>query len=388
MYAAPAWHLVTCEYAPQLGGVADFTRAIADALAVSGQRVHVWSPRPASGNGPATIHELESGYRWSALRGLDRAIDDCPGHRRLFVQWVPHGYGYKSLNVPFCLWVRRRAALGDDVHLMVHEPFLPFDRSRIRQSAGALVHRAMLRLLLGAARRVWVSTPSFLPDVRRFAPTSLPPPRWLPVPSAIPPRHEVTAVARLRSRLAGGAPVIGHFGTCHALVAPMLLRVFAHVARERPDVRLILAGRDTEAFARRLIAEGHVPAAAIVASGERQADDLSLYLQCCDVFVQPYHDGVSARRTTLVTLLQHARAIVASSGPRSEERWRHDEALVVTPGDDAAAMAAAAVALLERPADRERLGERAAALYRSTFDVSHAVAALLEGAAVPSGAGR
>jgi hypothetical protein len=46
------------------------------------------------------------------------------------------------------------------------------------------------------------------------------------------------------------------------------------------------------------------------------------------------------------------------------------------------------VALLERPADRERLGERAAALYRSTFDVSHAVAALLEGAAVPSGAGR
>ena len=40
----------------------------------------------------------------------------CEAPRRLFVQWVPHGFGYKSLNMPFCLWVWRRARGGDSVH--------------------------------------------------------------------------------------------------------------------------------------------------------------------------------------------------------------------------------------------------------------------------------
>jgi len=260
---------------------------------------------------------------------------------------------------------------------MVHEPFLPFDRTRLRQNAGALVHRAMLRLLLAAARKVWVSTSSFLPDVSRVGPAGLPAPRWLPVPSAIRRIDDAAGVARLRSCLAGAAPVVGHFGTCHSLVAPMLQRVIARIAETRPDVRFVLAGKGSDAFAHRLTAGGRMAPAAIVASGERQAADLSRLLQCCDVFVQPYHDGVSTRRTTLMTLLDHGCPLVTSSGPRTETRWTPDDALVLTAADDAPAMAAAALRLLESPLDRRRLGERGRAVYSSTFDVTHAVAALV-----------
>src|ERR1700722_10738138 len=43
------WHLVTGEYAPASGGVADYTRGVARALAAAGDDVHVWAPSIARG---------------------------------------------------------------------------------------------------------------------------------------------------------------------------------------------------------------------------------------------------------------------------------------------------------------------------------------------------
>jgi hypothetical protein len=43
-----AWHLVTCEYPPQVGGVSDYSLAVATGLAAAGQTVHVWCPRPGA----------------------------------------------------------------------------------------------------------------------------------------------------------------------------------------------------------------------------------------------------------------------------------------------------------------------------------------------------
>jgi glycosyltransferase involved in cell wall biosynthesis len=380
--AAANWHLITCEYAPQLGGVADFTRTVAAALASTGRSVHVWSPAPAAPDDGMAVHELESGYRVSALAKLDRALDACPAPRRLFVQWVPHGYGYKSLNVPFCLWVRRRARAGDEVHLMVHEPFLPFDSRRVRQNVGALAHRVMLGILLRSAHHVWVSTPSFLADVRRFTPTDAPPVSWLPVPSPVPVVDDTRAVTELRTMLASHRPVVGHFGTCHALVAPMLQHVVERLHAERPELRFILIGRGTDAFVERLYAAGRTAEHAIVATGERDARDISLLLQCCDVFVQPYHDGVSARRTTMMALLEHGRPAVTSRGSRTEPYWSDSEAVVTTRGVDGEALASAALELFDQPDRRVALGERARALYTTRFDVTRTLGTLLDAAPV------
>lgn len=383
MGAAPAWHLVTCEYPPRLGGVADWTRVIAQGLAKAGREVHVWSPAPAAADDAAIVHALPDGYRLSALGALDRELDSCSPPRRLLVQWVPHGYGYKSLNLPFCLWVRRRARQGDEVQVMVHEPFLPFDATRVRQNAGAAIHRLMLRILLEGARRIWVSTSSFESGVRRFAPSSTPI-EWLPVPSSVVPVNDPAAVAELRFSLAGGAPVVGHFGTCGALVEPMLGCVLGQLSATRPDARLVLVGRGTDAFAQRLISERRLPEDALAIAGPRQARDLSLLLQCCDVFVQPYPDGASTRRTTLMSLLEHGCAVVTSSGPRTEHRWSSTDAVTLTHAGDAPAMASRAVALLDQPLERAAMGDRARMLYRSAFDACHAVARLLETDRVPT----
>ena len=43
------WHIVTSEYPPDVGGVSDYTRQVAEGLARMGDEVHVWCPRAAEG---------------------------------------------------------------------------------------------------------------------------------------------------------------------------------------------------------------------------------------------------------------------------------------------------------------------------------------------------
>ena len=348
---------------------------MATALAARGHQVHVWSPAPAEAIPSVAVHPLPGGYAAGRLGTLSRALDAVGGPRRLFVQWVPHGYGYKSLNVAFCLWLWRRARRGDVVDLMVHEPFLPFASGRPRQNIGAIAHRLMLMVLLRAAGRVWVSTPSFLPMVRPFGPRRAAPYAWLPIPSPVSITAHAVEVSVRRRTLAGTRPTVGYFGTANPLVAGVLERVIVGIAGRRPDVRFVLLGRGTEQLARTL--ETHTPglAQAIVASGSRPVDELSTLIQCCDVFVQPYPDGVSARRTTLMALLEHGRAIVASRGARTEDGW--DQAIQLTREGDAMAMVASAVGLLEAPLRRAALSETASRLYAERFHVDRAIDVLL-----------
>ena len=372
------WHFVSPESPPRVGGVADFTRVMATALAATGRQVHVWSPAPADAMAGVTVHPLEGGYAARHLGAIGRALDTCEAPRRLFVQWVPHGFGYKSLNIPFCLWVWRRARGGDSLHVMVHEPYLPFDSRRLRQNVGAAAHRLMLMVLLRAADRVWVSTPSFVPLVRRFGPRRPLQYSWLPVPSPIA-RHGLPAEVQARRRaLAATSPVVGYFGTASLLVADVLGKVIVGIARRRPDVRFVLLGRGSDTFADALEACDPLLGQAIVARGERSAQEISTLIQCCDVFVQPYPDGVSARRTTLMALLEHGSAVVASSGVRTEESWNH--ALRLTPDGDAGAMIDGAVQLLDQPEDRARLSGAAMHTYLQRFHVERAVATLVGGA--------
>ena len=126
------WHVIACEYPPQIGGVSSYVASVAAGLGAAGHSVHVWCP-PAEGPRPAphgvTVHDQLGQFTPGDLRRAGRTLDGFASPRRLLIQWVPHGYGYRSMNLPFCLWVRQRARAGDRVDLMVHEPFMEFDCS-------------------------------------------------------------------------------------------------------------------------------------------------------------------------------------------------------------------------------------------------------------------
>lgn len=102
------WHIITGEYPPKRGGVSDYTYLLARGLSDAGDEVHIWAPE-VSGE----VVELESvevhalprhfGLAWllALHRGLAAAGDDAT----VLVQYVPHMYGWKAMNLAFCLWL-------------------------------------------------------------------------------------------------------------------------------------------------------------------------------------------------------------------------------------------------------------------------------------------
>ena len=104
------------------------------------------------------------------------------------MQWVPHGFGQRAMNLPFCFWLWRRSVAGDAVELIVHEPFMTFSGG-IRQCAVAAVQRAMTLMLMSAARRVWVTTRAWAPLLEPYLSGRGTAIEWLPVPSNLPIRR-------------------------------------------------------------------------------------------------------------------------------------------------------------------------------------------------------
>ena len=160
-------HILTPEYFPQIGGVADYTRLVARALHQAGEAVCVWSPSAGTGD-PGdgfTVRSALGRFDRDDLEAAGELLDRYPAPHRLLVQWVPHGYGFNAMNVQFCLWLWKRASRGDHIELMVHEPFLAFWEGSWRQTAAAAVHRFMTAVLLQSAARVWISDSGLGADV-------------------------------------------------------------------------------------------------------------------------------------------------------------------------------------------------------------------------------
>jgi glycosyltransferase involved in cell wall biosynthesis len=388
--ANPAvWHIITSEYPPQAGGVSDYTYLVAQGLADAGDEVHVWCPakeevqssattpaeEPTPDSGGVFVHREFGRFTRADLRRVGTLLDRFEAPRRLLVQWVPHGYGYRSMNLSFCLWLRRRAATYHDcVELMVHEPYLTFGEGSWKQSGVAAVHRLMTMVLLRAARRVWVSIPAWEQHLQPYAPGGGLPFVWLPVPSNIPVVDDPTAVASIRSKFASaGRPLVGHFGTYDRHIAALLSQAVPSILQENSACHFLLLGRGSEQMRDRLTASSPELALRIHAAGPLLAHDLSLHISACDVLLQPYIDGVSSRRGTTMAGLSHGMAIVTTSGRLTEPIWAASGAVALVPVSDFPALASQTVKVLADETSRRRLGAAGKQLYDERFAIEQTI---------------
>jgi glycosyltransferase involved in cell wall biosynthesis len=142
----------------------------------------------------------------------------------------------------------------------------------------------------------------------------------------------------------------------------------------RPSLLLIGAGSD--AFRAALIEKHPTWTTRVHATGFLSPADLTRHLDACDLFLQPYPDGISSRRTSAMACLSRGCAVVTTSGHLTEPLWEHSGAVLLADVADSAAFAEAATQLLRSPADRQELSARARSLYDQRFDLIHTVAAL------------
>ena len=377
------WHIITPEYPPQPGGVSDYTYQVAAALAEAGDEVHVWCPpsgSPAPRQRGVTVHPELGRIGAADLRRVGRLLSRYTAPRKLLVQWVPQGYGYRALNVVFPAWLCRRARRwGDRVELIVHEPFVRFFEGGWKHNAGAVVHRIMITLLLASTRRVWMTIPAWERFLRAYTFGAATEMEWLPVPSNIPTSTDPAEVASTRGKIAGsGEAIVGHFGTYGELVKGLLVEIFTGLLQDPAGHRVLLLGRRSDDFARELCIINPEWSSRIAVVADAPASAIATYLKACDLVIQPYADGISSRRTSAMAALGLGVPVVSTSGPFTEPIWRESGGVALYSLNDLPGLVGQALRLLEQPEKRVRLGERGAALYESLFSLPRLVQRLRE----------
>ena len=102
--------------------------------------------------------------------------------------------------------------------------------------------------------------------------------------------------------------------------------------------------------------------------GRQSSEDLATELSAADIYLAPFADGLSTRRTTLMAALQHALPVVGTEGRLTEtELRREDVAISWTPSGDPRLFANAAVELAGDVGLRRRRGAAGRALYDRRF---------------------
>jgi hypothetical protein len=373
--------LITGEYPPDHGGVADYTRQLAERLAAESQVVHVWS----RGNDRAavsaatnlTIHRVAGDFDRLGLRRLTRAIDDVSGPRIVFVQYVPHAFGRRAMNLSFCYWVQGRRRRGDEVRVMFHEVRMAFGWWPLKWNIIAFVQRTMAAVIVHAASKIYVSTAAWIPRLQALGrgERQIEP---LAIPSNVPQTAlpERIAAAR-RSMASDNAHVVGHFGTYGAPITTFLTPLIDRLTRDFPTLRFALLGRGSAAYRRTLIDAHPDRAPRITAFDDLSPDDVGAHIQAADVMLQPFPDGASFRRTSLMACLAAAAPTITTVGSLSEPIWQTQEICPSSPVGDVAAVSETLRRLLAEPEARRDVGRRAAEYYDRHFSLDRTIDLLL-----------
>ncbi|MFZ0676551.1 glycosyltransferase [Candidatus Binatus sp.] len=373
-----AWNIITGEYPPQTGGVSDYTRLVAEGLAEAGDDVRIWAP-PAAGPAPSSHHKIRVNRLPDqfGLRGLKILAQGLESDRaaRVLVEYVPHAFKMRAMNVPLCLMLLRRRR--SDITVMFHEVAYPISRNQsIRHNALGVVNQAMAAILTRAASRIFVAAQGWTDMLTRYAPNG----RkigWLPVPSTIPVVRDRAATLAVRSRFATPeSGLLGHFGTYGPWVASRLKPALESILATHQTARVLLIGRNGEKFHDDFVRDHPAFASRVFATGALAESDVSIHIGACDVMIQPYPDGITSRNTSALAGLAHGKATATTTGRYSEDIWRRSGAVFLAPDKDAEALARGTIDLLN---DRDRtkaMGCEALKLYREVFDLEYTIKGL------------
>ncbi len=380
---ARRWAVITGEYPPQRGGVADHCGILASLLASEGDHVEVWAPphpgRQVGDISGIRIHDLPARYNLATLRLLHRQLAALSEDTIILLHYVPQMYGWRGMNVAFCwlMALRRPAKLW----IMFHELYMPFGwRVPLKHQLLGLVQRLMVVLLLRSSAKVLVTIPRWGSLLQRWTPQTLRP-VLAPIPSniiqGVPQDPQVLAVLdslRARLEIVPESPIVGHFGSFGAAIAKFLSLSIPVVLASPPYPAMLLIGYGAADFAATL--KPSLPprnAARVYSIDAAPGADIAALIGLCQVMMQPYPDGVTTRRSTMMACLSLNKAVVTNLGPLSDPLWAESRATRLVPPNAPVAMARAVSKLLLDGKTCSELGEIGLELYMSNFSWDHLI---------------
>jgi glycosyltransferase involved in cell wall biosynthesis len=346
-----------CSESPgEIDGIRDYTMHLAEAIrANEGTAVDLymrtpigtWLTSPSDGSPTNETRSFSSG-----LKAYDAVV----------VQYNPFMYGRWGFApwLPLGLWRMRRARSCEQIALMVHEPYVPM--VNWRWALMGLWQRSQLVAALWGTQLAFASIQTWSASVGRlpFAPAT----HHLPVGSNLPDARTARRDERVRLRIGDNALIVAAFSTGVAgrLVSHVVAAV-NEIARGGLEVVLLNLGAGAPPLRGSIASEVRV-----VEPGRLPPDRLARKLATADLFLAPFVDGVSSRRTTVMAALQHGIAVVGTTGPLTDELLISGDFLELAPVDDLGAFVRAALRLASNSDERRSLGEAGRKSYEDNFD--------------------
>lgn len=370
------WHIITGEYPPKIGGVGDYTRHVAGGLAAAGEQINIWTPRFVGSDTRdpgVVVHALPDHFGPLALAALDRALGNAP-NEQVLIQYVPQAYGFKGMNLMFCLWLNARRKRSLFVNF--HEVMFALESGRpLPDNLLGTVTALMAILMAHAANHIFVSA-TVLERILRSRLGVKKAITCLPVPSNIPVVVDPHRIHSIRLRYATGGGLIGHFSTFAPDTKLVLQALLPAILADNPTVAVLLLGSGSLKFRDLFLSDHPQFAPRLFATGALAPSFLSCAISACDLMLQPYSDGVSTRRSTLMAALEHGRPVVSNRGIATEKFWDETGSLALAPAGDINAMRALTRELLSEDSVRARLAANAHELYAREFDLRHTISTL------------
>lgn len=373
------WFFITPEYPPAVGGVADYTRLVATHLVKAGQAVSVLAP--TRGQAP-----FEIGLDVQAVLGEfgpigfwrgSKVLDGIPSPRRLFLQWVPHGFGFKSMNLLLVLWVWWRVVVRrDQLWIMAHEPFLAFENG-FKQRLAACVHRGMVWVLFRLAGRAFAGNQLWIKTLSPWCPKSLKV-EWLPVPSNVPINEDREKINEIKKQVAASDFLVGHFGTYGSQAGQKVLNLIDFLFSQNLSYKFLLLGKNGDLFLKEVESKRPELKGKILAPGIQSLEEISIGISACDVMIQPYGGGISTRNGSLMAVLSHGIPCVANRGHVTDPEWDEWGIVDLVDEDDFSAMVKKVKGLLNDPILRAKRREKILAHYDRYFSLRRSVESFLQ----------
>ncbi len=364
--------LISGEYPPRVGGVADYTCHLAHALARLGHRVSVLTSSRGDDDKCAveddTQVDVHADVREWGVRGfaaISRGIRNLAPDVVNF-QYVPHMYGRGGFAPGAALLpLRLRRVSNARIVCTLHEVASPWT-VKPRRALQAAAHWTQAALLLAASHRCVVTNPRYARQLRRW-PGRRSAVHEIPVGASIQPA--TISAAGLGSIQRGLAARDGHTlgelsalgvgkrpGDLIAILSALGCR--AHLA--------LLGGLAVDEHRHEWFMEQAAKAGVaerVKWSGVLPPADLSSTLSLLDVYVHTHDAGASTRSTTLASALAHGLPVAAYRGPETSSIFADGENILLAPRGDVRALSERVCRLLESPELRARLSRGARALY-------------------------
>lgn len=251
----------------------------------------------------------------AATPGADWTVDGRPVGSDLVrtvqpAQWVllqynPFSYGHWGVAPWLLKDLHRLRRRGTSVAVMVHEAFI--SPTTTKQRVLRAWQRAQLKAVLDRAEIAFAATHSLVGCVRELRPEL--PVHHAPVGSNFPDCRAARPEMRAKLGLRDDDIALVAFGTGHPS------QLSAWVRRAAQEVAEVAKG----SVVLNLGAGAHpvpgVPAGVrVLTPGPLDAVELGGWLAAGDLFVAPFSDGVSTRRTTVMAALQHGLPVVTTRG--------------------------------------------------------------------------